>query len=74
MKTPWAVKSYLFSHEQKINFQYKLYVFLKIFFSFSTEILLQVPLHDVFVSHQQMLFIQNMSIYFIWSQLMTSIS
>ena len=37
----------------------------EIFFSFSTEILLQVPLHDVFVSHQQMLVIQNMSIYFI---------
>ena len=40
-------------------------MFFEIFFSFSTEILLQVPLHDVFVSHQQILFIQNMSIYFI---------
>ena len=28
------MKSYLFSHEQKINFQYKLYVFLNFFFLF----------------------------------------
>ena len=39
-------------------------VFIDIYF-FSTEILPQVPLYDIFVSHQQMLFIQNMSIYFI---------
>ena len=39
-------------------------VFIDMYF-FSTEILPQVPLYDIFVSHQQMLFIQNMSIYFI---------
>ena len=47
------------------KFSVQIVCFLKFFFAFSTEILLQVPLHDVFVSHQQMLFIQNMSIYFI---------
>lgn len=47
------------------QFQYKLCGFYRYIFYFSTEILPQVPLYDIFVSHQQMLFIQNMSIYFI---------
>ena len=51
--------------ENKFSVQIVCFFLIFFFFFDFFFFLLQVPLHDVFVSHQQMLFIQNMSIYFI---------